>query len=79
MAGLTDSLSSLISSILSAIRSIFETLFHGVASVTALIQNSVMSVVDLAGGLVNFVFGKSRSSSDNVRRGGLMMTVQDIL
>lgn len=70
MAGLTDSLSSLISSILSAIRSIFETLFHSVASVTALIQNSVMSVVDLAGGLVNFVFGKSRSSSDNVRRGG---------
>lgn len=57
MAALTDSLSSLLSAIISTIRSIFETLFHGVASITALIQNSVMSVVDLAGGLINFLLG----------------------
>jgi len=67
MAGLTDSLSSLISSIFSAIRSIFETLFHSVASVTALIQNSVMSVVDLAGGLVNFIFGMLPNSIDSAQ------------
>ncbi len=59
MAGLTDSLSSVISSIFATIRAIFETLFHSIQSVFALVQNAVMSVVDLAGGIVNFVLGTS--------------------
>lgn len=59
MAGLTDSISSLLSSIITTVQSIFMTLFHSVESVFVTIANTLQSVVELAGGIVNFILGIS--------------------
>lgn len=55
MAGVIDSLSSLLSSILSTVQGIFSSIFHLFGAALATVQNFVSSVVAMAGGLVNFL------------------------